>query len=55
MVAPHHAVSCFYHEKVAALGRTTDNFARFQAESTKLLSAGAVFESAAEKEESHHG
>ncbi|HEY4044611.1 MAG TPA: ABC transporter ATP-binding protein [Rhodopila sp.] len=55
MVAPHHAVSCFYHEKVAALGRTTDNFARFQAESTKLLSAGAVFESAPEKEESHHG
>jgi oligopeptide/dipeptide ABC transporter ATP-binding protein len=54
-VAPHHVVSCFHHAKVAALDQTTDNFARFQEESTKLLSVGAVFEEVAEKEESHHG
>jgi oligopeptide/dipeptide ABC transporter ATP-binding protein len=40
-VAPQHFVSCFHHERVAALDHTTDHFARFQQESTKLLSVGA--------------
>ncbi len=41
MVAPQHFVSCFHHAKVAALDHTTDNFARFQEDSTRLLSVGA--------------
>jgi oligopeptide/dipeptide ABC transporter ATP-binding protein len=36
-----HSVSCFHHEKVAALDRSVDHFARFQEESNKLLSVGA--------------
>jgi oligopeptide/dipeptide ABC transporter ATP-binding protein len=40
-VAPAHSVSCFHTDKVAALDQTIDHFARFQAESTKLLSVGA--------------
>jgi oligopeptide/dipeptide ABC transporter ATP-binding protein len=40
-VAPRHYVSCFHHAKVAARDSTIDNFARFQRESTKLLSVGA--------------
>jgi oligopeptide/dipeptide ABC transporter ATP-binding protein len=54
-VTAHHVVSCFHHDKVAALDQTTDNFARFQEESTKLLSVGAISELAVEQEESHHG
>jgi oligopeptide/dipeptide ABC transporter ATP-binding protein len=41
-VAPHHFVSCFHHDMIAALDHTTDNFARFQEDSTRLLSVGAV-------------
>ncbi len=40
-VAPQHFVSCFHHDKVAALDDTTDNFARFQEDSARLLSVGA--------------
>lgn len=41
LVAPRHFVRCFNHDKVAALDHISDNFARFQEESTRLLSAGA--------------
>ena len=40
-VGPAHYVSCFHHDRVAALDRTVDHFARFQRESSRLLSIGA--------------
>ncbi len=40
-VGPAHYVRCYHHDKVAALDRTVDYFARFQADTNKLLSAGA--------------
>lgn len=40
-VAPRHLVSCFHTDKVAAVDQTVDHFARFQAESARLLSVGA--------------
>jgi oligopeptide/dipeptide ABC transporter ATP-binding protein len=39
--APHHAVRCYHHEKVAAVDQTVDHFARFQLDSKKVLSVGA--------------
>ncbi len=40
-VGPAHYVACFHHDRVAALDRTVDQFARFQQESNRLLSIGA--------------
>jgi len=40
-VSPAHYVGCFHHERVVALDRTVDHFARFQQESNRLLSVGA--------------
>jgi oligopeptide/dipeptide ABC transporter ATP-binding protein len=40
-VGPAHDVSCFHHDQVAALDQTVDHFARFQRESSRLLSIGA--------------
>ncbi len=40
-VGDRHRVNCFHHERVAALDRTTDQFARFQEDANRLLSVGA--------------
>jgi oligopeptide/dipeptide ABC transporter ATP-binding protein len=40
-VAPRHSVRCYHHDKVAAVDKTVDHFARFQEESKKVLSVGA--------------
>lgn len=40
-VGPRHTVSCFHQERVAALDRTMDQFARFHEDSNRLLSIGA--------------
>jgi hypothetical protein len=40
-VGPTHRIRCYHHDRVAALDQTVDHFARFQAESNKLLSVGA--------------
>jgi oligopeptide/dipeptide ABC transporter ATP-binding protein len=40
-VQPKHHVRCYHHDRVAAIDQTVDHFARFQADSKKLLSVGA--------------
>ena len=40
-VEAKHYVRCYHHDKVAAIDQTVDHFARFQADSKKLLSVGA--------------
>jgi oligopeptide/dipeptide ABC transporter ATP-binding protein len=40
-VEANHYVRCYHHDKVAAIDQTVDHFARFQADSKKLLSVGA--------------
>ncbi|HEY1745747.1 MAG TPA: ABC transporter ATP-binding protein [Xanthobacteraceae bacterium] len=40
-VAPRHTARCYHHDKVAAVDQTVDHFARFQADSRKVLSVGA--------------
>jgi oligopeptide/dipeptide ABC transporter ATP-binding protein len=40
-VGPRHRLTCFHHDRVAALDRTTDQFAQFQEDTNRLLSVGA--------------